>query len=225
MPPPPPSIPHLPTIHPRAAWKLTTHEIYTSYETHARLSQPLEASSAGAGPEAAALVAAVRDATQQAEQVAKLRAHFHRDVLRQLYGDADDRAFFDRIKTQLREAEARLEDGRAALAHLESAVVNVACDDPGAAIGSQLVLPLLQDRLDGRALQYAAARAAEAEEAVIRMEVRAGDLGVGWGSSVVVGEERGRPGSCCCRRGAGALVVCGEGLLRVCLLSTAKAAS
>lgn len=160
-----------------AAWKLTTQKIYASFESHLRQSQPLEeASAAGAGgcSEARALVDAVRDATQQAEEVAKLRAHFHKDVLRQLYGDADDRAFFDRIRVQLRGLEARLEDGRAALAHLENQVVNVACDDPGAAIGSQLVLPLLQDRLDGRALEYAAARAAEAEEAVIRMEVRQG---------------------------------------------------
>lgn len=50
--------------------------------------------------------------------------------------------------------------------------MNVACDDPGAAIGSQLVLPLLQDRLDGAALEYKAERAKMAEEEIIAMEVR-----------------------------------------------------
>lgn len=56
--------------------------------------------------------------------------------------------------------------------HLELFLVNVACDDPGAAIGSQLVLPLLQDRLDGAALEYKAERAKMAEEEIIAMEVR-----------------------------------------------------
>ncbi len=58
------------------------------------------------------------------------------------------------------------------LQHVENFVVNVACDDPGAAVGTQLVLPLLQERLDVRALEYAAQRAEQAQQEVIRMEVR-----------------------------------------------------
>lgn len=50
-------------------------------------------------------------------------------------------------------------------------LINVACDDPGAAIGAQLALPLLMERLDSKALEYAAARAREAEDEVMRMEV------------------------------------------------------
>lgn len=50
--------------------------------------------------------------------------------------------------------------------------MNVACDDPGAAIGSQLVLPLLQERLDAAALEYKAERAKMAEDEIIAMEVR-----------------------------------------------------
>ena len=50
-------------------------------------------------------------------------------------------------------------------------LVNVACNDPGAAIGSSLILPILQERLDNLALEYAAEKAAEAEKAIIRMEV------------------------------------------------------
>jgi hypothetical protein len=72
------------------------------------------------------------------------RQHFHKDVRKQLYSDSDDRQFFDRIKCGLKTIEGRLEEGRVALQHLELFLVNVACDDPGATIGSQLVLPLLQ---------------------------------------------------------------------------------
>jgi hypothetical protein len=74
------------------------------------------------------------------------RQHFHKDVRKQLYSDSDDRQFFDRIKCGLKTIEGRLEEGRVALQHLELFLVNVACDDPGATIGSQLVLPLLQVR-------------------------------------------------------------------------------
>lgn len=90
---------------------------------------------------------------------------------RQLYGDDDDRTFFDWIRNELRAVEKKLEEGRAVLHHLEMFLVNVACNDPGAAVGAGLLLPLLQDRLDAKALEYAAQRAAEAEEAIIRMEV------------------------------------------------------
>lgn len=63
---------------------------------------------------------------------------------KQLYSEDDDRSFFNRIKDALKGTEARLEEGRVALQHLEMFLLNVACDDPGAAIGTQLVLPLLQ---------------------------------------------------------------------------------
>lgn len=72
------------------------------------------------------------------------RQHFHKDVRKQLYSEDDDRSFFNRIKDALKGTEARLEEGRVALQHLEMFLLNVACDDPGAAIGTQLVLPLLQ---------------------------------------------------------------------------------
>ncbi len=60
-----------------------------------------------------------------------------------------------------------------ALQHLEMQLINVACDDPGAMIGTQLALPLLQDRLDARGLEAAAQRAKLAEDEVLRMEVGA----------------------------------------------------
>jgi hypothetical protein len=104
-------------------------------------------------------------------QLAKMRAHFTKDVRKQLYTDADDRAFFDRVKAELRAAEQRLAEGAAALLHLEAALGYVACDDPGAAVGASLVLPMLQERLDAAAAEFAARRAEEAEAEVIRMEV------------------------------------------------------
>ena len=95
------------------------------------------------------------------------------DVRRQLYSDKDDREIFTTIQDQLRRIDKQLEDGRAALQHLEMALINVACDDPGAAIGAHLILPLLQERLDSKALDFADRRAVEAEEDIIRMEVSA----------------------------------------------------
>ena len=58
------------------------------------------------------------------------------------------------------------------------ALINVSCDDPGAAVGQQLALPILQERLDACARKYAAQRAAAAEEAIIKEEVRAWALPV-----------------------------------------------
>ncbi|GFR52505.1 hypothetical protein Agub_g15080 [Astrephomene gubernaculifera] len=112
---------------------------------------------------------------QQYIQLTKMRNHFNKDVRKQLYGDADDRAFFDNLKTALKAIERRLEDSSVALQHLEMQLINVACDDPGAIIGAQLALPLLQERLDQRGLQYAAERAKLAEDEVLRMELLAAE--------------------------------------------------
>lgn len=95
------------------------------------------------------------------------------EVRRQLYSDKDDLAIYSTIQSQLKLVDKRLADGRAALQHLEMGLINVACDDPGAAIGAHLILPLLQDRLDAQAMKFADKRAVEAEEDIIRMEARA----------------------------------------------------
>lgn len=49
-----------------------------------------------------------------------------------------------------------------------------AVSHPGVTIGVQLALPVLQERLDCKALEYAAHLAEKAESDVIRMEVRFG---------------------------------------------------
>jgi hypothetical protein len=99
------------------------------------------------------------------------RQHFQKDVRKQLYSEEDDRNFFNRIKDALKTTESRLEEGRVALQHLEMFLLNVACDDPGAAIGTQLVLPMLQERLDAAALAFKAELAKMAEDEIIAMEV------------------------------------------------------
>lgn len=64
-------------------------------------------------------------------QLSKLRSHFQRDVRKQLYTDADDRQFFENLKSALKAIDKRLDDSRVALQHLEMMLMNVACDDPG----------------------------------------------------------------------------------------------
>ena len=55
--------------------------------------------------------------------------------------------------------EALQYEGGAALSHLEMQMINVSCDDPGASVGLQLVLPILQQRLDLEGLRRKAASA------------------------------------------------------------------
>lgn len=95
---------------------------------------------------------------------------------RQLYGDEDYKNFFEWILDEIKVINKKLEAGSAVLHHLEMFLMNVACNDPGAAIGANLVLPILQDRLDSLALEYAAEKAAEAEKAIIKMEVNANSI-------------------------------------------------
>ena len=47
---------------------------------------------------------------------------------RQLYGEDDDRSFFDSIRQELKATDKKLEEGRAVLHHLEMYLVNVACN-------------------------------------------------------------------------------------------------
>ena len=58
-------------------------------------------------------MASVGGLTKHAGSLAKLRAHFQKDVRRQLYGDDDDQQFYRWINTERRQVEKRLEDGRA----------------------------------------------------------------------------------------------------------------
>ena len=61
-----------------------------------------------------------------------------------LYVEDDDTEISEWIQGQLKDTERRLAEGRAVLIYLQNQLVNLACDDPGAAIGAQVALPFLQ---------------------------------------------------------------------------------
>ena len=122
-----------------------------------------------------ALMASMQLKEREGSNVTELRKHFIKDVRRQLYSLADDKKIFDDLKRQVRELEHQIEAGKVALQHLESFAINVACDDPGISIGALLLLPFLQDRLDARALEFAAEKAAAAEDEILRMEIKSAD--------------------------------------------------
>ena len=107
------------------------------------------------------------------EKVRKLRAQFFDDLRRQLYTAADDRAFFADIQASLVTLSAQLEQGQVAILYLEQNLLNVTCDDPGAALGLNVVLPLLQDRLDDLAAEHAAREADRVQAELLQQTVRA----------------------------------------------------
>lgn len=106
----------------------------------------------------------------------KVRTAFHKDFKKQLYSDADDQAFFNRIKTELKTFDKRVEDGAVVLQHLEMFLINVACDDPGALVGTSTILPLLQERLDKKAMEFSMQRASEAMDQLLKMEAEKEEL-------------------------------------------------
>jgi hypothetical protein len=71
----------------------------------------------------------------------------------------------------LKAIEKRQEEAKVVLQHLEMHLMHMACDDPGSLIGLQLALPILQERLDAKALEYAGEKAKMAESEIIMMEV------------------------------------------------------
>eukprot|EP00210_Caulerpa_lentillifera_P004712 g4496.t1 len=102
--------------------------------------------------------------------LADSRRSFYKDFKKQLYSDLDDQTFFSRIKTELKQVEKRVEDGAVVLQHLEMFLINIACDDPGALIGTSVILPLLQERLEEKAMEYSTQRASEAMDDLLKME-------------------------------------------------------
>ena len=103
----------------------------------------------------------------------KRRMHFHKEIRKQLYTEKEDRSFFDNIKSVLKDLEKRIDTGCAALSHMETTIVNLACDDPGALIGSNVLLPKHQRRIDLGAEQHMQRKAKEAEDEILRLEVEA----------------------------------------------------
>ena len=101
------------------------------------------------------------------------RVQFRKDVHHQLYTEADDINIFGALREHYRDIMVRLEEGRVAAQHLERAFLNAACDDLELRVAGELVLPLLQERLDEAARQFAEDKARQAQEEIIAlMEVR-----------------------------------------------------
>ena len=165
-------------------WRRNVCQMVDSLEDNIAASAPLEslllADGAGDVDEEAgeiddakrALIAAVKAATHHAEELETLRNNFNTTFRKELYVPADDIAIFETVQKQLKEIERRLEEGRVAAQHLLQFAINVACDDPGIAIGQNIVLPYLQEKLDLKGLDWANEKAAAAQDEVIRMEVR-----------------------------------------------------
>ncbi|KAL0037732.1 hypothetical protein WJX77_009967 [Trebouxia sp. C0004] len=72
------------------------------------------------------------------------------NVRYQLHDDKEDHRVYQLLQTQLLLIEKRQEEGRAVLPFLEAYLLSLACDDTGTIIGPQLVLPLLQKRLNAK---------------------------------------------------------------------------
>ena len=66
------------------------------------------------------------------------------DVRCLLCSEDDDMQVINSIQGHLIVTEERLAEGRAVLFHLQTQLMNVACIDPGAIVGEQLALPILQ---------------------------------------------------------------------------------
>lgn len=56
---------------------------------------------------------------------------YYKDFNKQLYSDIDDKSFFAKIKINLKRIENRIEEVSVILQHLEMALINISCDDPG----------------------------------------------------------------------------------------------
>lgn len=68
-----------------------------------------------------------------------------------LAGSGEKEPRLSRLERTLR---AFVAEGEVAIGHCEMVLINVACDDPGAILGIQVILPLLQQRIDMRIALY-----------------------------------------------------------------------
>ena len=58
------------------------------------------------------------------------------------------------LQQHVKEGERCQAANRAALIHLEAQVINVACDDPGRAVGATVLLPMLRERIESQAYAH-----------------------------------------------------------------------
>ena len=70
----------------------------------------------------------------------------------------EDKAWYRALQLQQKQLAKHYEEGCAALPLLEGQVVDAACSDPGAVLLPHLILPLLQQEVESKALAAAKVR-------------------------------------------------------------------
>ena len=88
-----------------------------------------------------------------------------------MYGDHDAEIFLHKIQQQICQIEHEVEQARAVVHVLSVQLINVAYDDPATALGSELILPMLQERIDARGEEWEKKKAAKALEDILEEEV------------------------------------------------------
>ena len=88
-----------------------------------------------------------------------------------MYGDHDAENFVQKMEQQISQIENEMEQTRAVVHVLTVQLINVACDDPATVLGSELILPMLQEQIDARAEEWEKKKAAKALEDILKEEV------------------------------------------------------
>ena len=77
------------------------------------------------------------------------------DVWPALFDDVEDRNMYTALQSQLKYITKMQQRASPALRVLETELISGACHDPGAVIESELVLPLIRERIDAAAQEQA----------------------------------------------------------------------
>ncbi|KAL0024964.1 hypothetical protein WJX77_006455 [Trebouxia sp. C0004] len=96
------------------------------------------------------------------QQLTELTAHFCKDIWPKLCKPEQTKAVYEALQVQHAESMKHFEQGCAVVQPLMAQLVEAACDDPGAVLLPQLVLPLLRERLEAKAKAHKDGRSADA---------------------------------------------------------------
>lgn len=88
----------------------------------------------------------------------------------QLFDRREEEALKKKTTEELKSITEMLEAGAAVIPYFEMLVVNRACSDPGARVVQNLVLPLVQERIERLAERAAEQKILEAQEELIKAE-------------------------------------------------------
>ncbi|KAA6422724.1 MAG: hypothetical protein FRX49_07259 [Trebouxia sp. A1-2] len=95
-------------------------------------------------------------------QLTELTAHFYKDIWPKLCKPEQCKAMHEMLQVQHAESMKHFEQGCAIVQSLMAQLVEAACDDPGAVLLPQLVLPLLRERLETKAKAHKDGKSADA---------------------------------------------------------------